>query len=259
VTGRVPGPVWIVLPTYDEAENVVPLLEAVLGVVDAAGLEARILVVDDGSPDGTADLAEGVGARDPRVAVLRRARKEGIGPAYRAGFRRALAEGAALVVEMDCDFSHDPARLPALVAATADADLVLGSRYVPGGGVARWGAVRRAISRAGCEYARLLLRVEVRDLTGGFKCFRREVLEAIPLDEVTAAGYGFQIEMTYRALVLGFRVVEVPITFTERERGSSKMSRRIVWEAAALVPRLRRRLGPAPRGAAAAATARARV
>ncbi len=257
MSGPAPGPVWIVLPTYDEAENVVPLLEAVLAVVDAAGIDTRILVVDDGSPDGTAALAEGVGARDPRVAVLRRSRKEGIGPAYRAGFRRALDDGARLVVEMDCDFSHDPARLPDLVAAADRADLVLGSRYVPGGGVARWGAVRRFISRAGCEYARVILGVGVRDLTGGFKCFRREVLEAIPLDEVTAAGYGFQIEMTYRALVLGFRVVEVPITFTERERGSSKMSRRIVWEAAALVPRLRRRLGPVPR--AGAATARARV
>lgn len=258
MSGPAPGPVWIVLPTYEEAENVVLMLEAVLGVTDAAGLDARVLVVDDGSPDGTADLADAVAARDPRVAVLRRARKEGIGPAYRAGFRRALDEGAALVVEMDCDFSHDPGRLPALVAATADADLVLGSRYVRGGGVARWGAARRTISRAGCEYARLILGVGVRDLTGGFKCFRREVLEAIPLDEVTAAGYGFQIEMTYRALLLGFRVVEVPITFTEREWGSSKMSRRIVWEAAALVPRLRRRLGPVPRGASAA-TARARA
>jgi dolichol-phosphate mannosyltransferase len=251
--------VWVVLPTYDEAENVVALLDAVLGVVDRAGIDARLLVVDDGSPDGTAELAEAVGARDPRVSVLRRARKEGIGPAYRAGFRHALAAGAGLIVEMDCDFSHDPERLPALVAAAADADLVLGSRYVAGGGVARWGAVRRAISRAGCLYAQMVLRVDVRDLTGGFKCFRREVLEAIPLDEVTAAGYGFQIEMTYRALVLGFRVVEVPIVFTERELGSSKMSRDIVWEAAALVPRLRRRLGPVPATPAAGAVERARA
>ena len=259
MTGPAPGPVWIVLPTYDEAENVVPLLDAVLAVADAAAIDVRILVVDDGSPDGTADLADGVAARDPRVGVLRRPRKEGIGPAYRAGFRRALDGGAGLVVEMDCDFSHDPARLPELVAAAAQADVVLGSRYVPGGGVARWGAVRRAISRAGCWYAQAILRVEVRDLTGGFKCFRREVLEAIPLDEVTAAGYGFQIEMTYRALVLGFRVVEVPITFTERERGSSKMSRRIVWEAAVLVPRLRRRLGPVPDRPAAEPVGEARV
>jgi dolichol-phosphate mannosyltransferase len=237
------GPVWVVLPTYDEAENVVAMLDAVLGALDGAGLDGRVLVVDDGSPDGTADLAEGVAAREPRVAVLRRSAKEGIGPAYRAGFRRALEGGAGLVVEMDCDFSHDPARLPDLVGMAHEADLVLGSRYVRGGGVARWGPLRRAISRGGCLYAQLMLGVGVRDLTGGFKCFRREVLEAIPLDEVTAAGYGFQIEMTYRALRAGFRVVEVPITFTERERGSSKMSRGIVWEAAVLVPRLRRRVG----------------
>jgi len=240
------GPAWVILPTYDEAENVVRMLEAVLGVADASGIEMRVLVVDDGSPDGTADLAEGVAARDPRVAVLRRDVKEGIGPAYRAGFRRALDEGAGVVVEMDCDFSHDPARLPGLIGATATADLVIGSRYVRGGGVARWGPVRRAVSRGGCLYAQAILGVGVRDLTGGFKCFRREVLEAIPLGEVTAAGYGFQIEMTYRALVLGFRVVEIPIVFTERLHGSSKMSRGIVWEAAALVPRLRR-LGRPPR------------
>jgi dolichol-phosphate mannosyltransferase len=236
------GPVWVVVPTYDEADNVVPLSRAVLAALDGAGVAGRVLVVDDGSPDGTADLAEALSREEPRVAVMRRPLKQGIGPAYRDGFRRALAEGAALVVEMDCDFSHDPARLPALVAAAAGADLVLGSRYVPGGGVARWGPLRRAVSRGGCLYAQLILGVPVRDLTGGFKCFRREVLEAIPLDEVTAAGYGFQIEMTYRALMAGFRVVEVPITFTERERGRSKMSRGIVWEAAALVPRLRRRL-----------------
>jgi dolichol-phosphate mannosyltransferase len=243
VTTPGPGAVWVVVPTYDEADNVVALLRAVLAQLEGAGLDGRVLVVDDGSPDGTAALAEAVAREDARVSVLRRPRKEGIGPAYRAGFRRALAEGAALVVEMDCDFSHDPARVPALVAAAADADLVLGSRYVPGGGVARWGPLRRAVSRGGCLYAQLVLGVPVRDLTGGFKCFRREVLEAIPLDEVTAAGYGFQIEMTYRALRAGFRVVEVPITFTERERGRSKMSRGIVWEAAVLVPRLRRRRG----------------
>ncbi|WP_217922614.1 polyprenol monophosphomannose synthase [Miltoncostaea oceani] len=240
------GPAWVVLPTYDERENVVPMLRAILATADDAGLDLRVLVVDDGSPDGTADLAEGVAAGDDRVSVLRRTAKEGIGPAYRAGFRTALDAGAGLVLEMDCDFSHDPARLPDLIAATRDADLVLGSRYVPGGGVARWGPLRRAVSRGGCLYAQAVLGVPVRDLTGGFKCFRREVLEAVPLDEVTAAGYGFQIEMTYRAIRLGFTVVEVPITFTERERGDSKMSRSIVWEAAALVPRLRRRLGRTP-------------
>ncbi|MCU0308843.1 MAG: polyprenol monophosphomannose synthase [Thermoleophilia bacterium] len=241
-----PGPVWVVLPTYDEAANVVPMLDALLGVFDRHGLDGHVLVVDDGSPDGTADLADAVARRDGRVEVLRRARKEGIGPAYRAGFRVAIDRGAALVVEMDCDFSHDPQMVPRLVAAARDADLVLGSRYVPGGGVARWGAVRRGVSRGGCWYARIVLGVPVHDLTGGFKCFRRAVLERIPLDAVSAAGYGFQIEMTYRALLAGFRVVEVPITFTERVHGHSKMSRRIVWEAAALVPRLRRRLGPPP-------------
>jgi dolichol-phosphate mannosyltransferase len=246
------GPAWVVLPTYDEAENVVPMIEAVLGVADAEGIAMRVLVVDDGSPDGTAALAEAVAAREPRVAVLRRDAKQGIGPAYRAGFRRALDEGAGVVVEMDCDFSHDPADLPRLIGATATADLVLGSRYVRGGGVARWGPLRRAISRAGCLYAQAVLGIPVRDLTGGFKCFRREVLEAIPLDEVTAAGYGFQIEMTYRALVLGFRVREIPITFTERIHGTSKMSGGIVWEAAALVPRLRR-LGRPPHGGAGGA------
>jgi dolichol-phosphate mannosyltransferase len=233
--------VWVVLPTYQEAENVVPMVEAVLAAFDRARIAGRVLVVDDGSPDGTADLAEGLARDDPRVEVLRRPLKEGLGPAYRAGFRHALAHGAALVVEMDCDFSHDPARLPVLVAAARDADVVLGSRYVDGGAVARWGAVRRAISRGGCWYAQTVLGISVRDLTGGFKCFRREVLERIPLEEVAAAGYGFQVEMTYRALLLGFRVHEVPITFTERTRGRSKMSRRIVLEAAVLVPRLRLR------------------
>jgi dolichol-phosphate mannosyltransferase len=246
VTPPAPGAVWVILPTYDEAENVTAMLGAVLAAGDRAGLDLHVLVVDDGSPDGTADLADAVAARDGRVAVLRRPAKRGIGPAYRAGFRHALDAGARLVVEMDCDFSHDPASLPELVAAADDADLVLGSRYAPGGGVARWGPLRRAVSRAGCLYAQALLGLPVRDLTGGFKCFRRDVLEAIPLDEVSAAGYGFQIEMTYRAVRLGFRVVEVPITFTERTRGRSKMTGAIVWEAARLVPRLRRRVALAP-------------
>ena len=230
--------VWVIIPTYNEAENVVAMLCALREGFDREGLDGHVLVVDDGSPDGTGELAERVADEDPRVAVLHRTGKEGIGPAYRAGFQRALAAGAQRIVEMDCDFSHDPARLPALVAATESADLALGSRYAPGGGVARWGPLRRAISRGGCWYARRVLRVEVRDLTGGFKCFRREVLEAIPLERVSAAGYGFQIEMTYRALMLGFRVVEVPIIFSEREHGRSKMSHGIVWEAARLVPRL---------------------
>jgi dolichol-phosphate mannosyltransferase len=252
VTGAGPlGPVWVVIPTYDEAENVEAMLAAVTRVFDEGGIDGRVLIVDDGSPDGTADLAEAVGARDLRVDVLRRTAKEGIGPAYRAGFRRALEGGAALVVEMDCDFSHDPERIPALLAAARDADLVLGSRYVSGGGVKDWGPLRRAISRVGCWYARTVLRVGVRDLTGGFKCFRREVLERIPLEDVNAAGYGFQVEMTYRALLLGFRVVEVPIMFSERIKGSSKMGGGIVVEAALLVPRLRRASKdrpPVPRG-----------
>lgn len=240
-----PPPTWVVIPTYDEAQNVERMLAALLEVFDASGIDGHVLVVDDGSPDGTADLVDAVAARDPRVRVLRRTAKEGIGPAYRAGFRVALDAGAQRIAEMDCDFSHDPRALPALLAAADDADLVLGSRYVPGGGVVRWGLVRRAISRGGCMYARLVLGIPVHDLTGGFKVFRREVLEAIPLEEVSAAGYGFQVEMTYRALLLGFRVREVPITFSERELGQSKMSRRIVLEAATLVPRLRRTLGRA--------------
>lgn len=236
-----PGAVWVVLPTYDEADNIQPMLRALLAVCDAMARPARILVVDDGSPDGTADLAAAVAAADGRVEVLRRDAKRGIGPAYRAGFRRALAGGAELVVEMDCDFSHDPARLPALIAACATADLAIGSRYVAGGSVERWSPLRRAISRAGCWYARTVLGVPVRDLTGGFKCFRRELLGVIPLDEVRAAGYGFQVEMTYRALRAGARVVEIPITFVERASGISKMSRAIVLEAAILIPRLRLR------------------
>lgn len=230
---------FIILPTYQEASNVVQMLETLLTLADRTGLDLHIIVVDDSSPDGTADLADGIARRDDRVSVLRRANKEGIGPAYLAGFAQALSRGAQRIVEMDCDFSHDPESLPALIAATDHADLVLGSRYVRGGGVARWGIVRRAISRCGCLYAQAILGVGVRDLTGGFKCFRREVLEAIPLEDVAVHGYGFQIEVTYRVLLAGFRVVEVPITFTERERGESKMSSRIVVEASLLVPRLR--------------------
>lgn len=245
------GPVWVVLPTYNEAENVEAMLGALGQVFDMAAIDGHILVVDDGSPDGTADLAEGVAAADSRVHVLRRRAKEGIGPAYIAGFRQALAAGAERVMEMDCDFSHSPQAVPSLVAATDHADLALGSRYVRGGGVAKWGPLRRAISRGGCLYARAVLRLPIHDLTGGFKCFRREVLEALPLDRVGAAGYGFQVEMTYRAVRAGFRVVEVPITFTDRERGVSKMGRQIVWEAARMVPSLPGRLRAEERQAAA--------
>jgi dolichol-phosphate mannosyltransferase len=232
--------VWVILPTYQEAENVVAITRALFAVFDEHHLDGSVLVVDDGSPDGTADLAAAVAADDDRVAVLRRPRKEGIGPAYIAGFRHALARGADLVLEMDADFSHAPSDVPRLVAAAAEADLVLGSRYVRGGGVARWGLLRRLISRGGCWFARRTLGVPIRDLTGGFKCFRRVVLETLPLDAVTSAGYVFQVEVTYRALLAGFRVTEVPITFTERIHGVSKMSGGIVTEAARRVIRLRR-------------------
>jgi dolichol-phosphate mannosyltransferase len=230
------GPAWLVLPTYNEAENVEPLVEAALAHLPET---ARALIVDDSSPDGTGELADRLAERHPRVEVLHRPRKEGLGPAYLAGFRRALAAGAGLVLEMDADFSHDPAYLPRLLEAAGRADLVLGSRYVAGGGVGDWGPLRRAISRGGSAYARLTLGVDVRDLTGGFKCFRREVLEAIDLDSVRARGYAFQIELTYRAIRRGFTVVEVPIVFRDRRVGSSKMDRSIVAEAVLEVPRLR--------------------
>ncbi|TML35478.1 MAG: polyprenol monophosphomannose synthase [Actinobacteria bacterium] len=198
-----------------------------------------VLVIDDNSPDGTGELADGLARELAHVEVLHRGRKEGLGPAYLAGFRRALANGAELILEMDCDFSHDPADVPRLVAAAGEADLALGSRYVPGGSVGNWGLLRRAVSAGGSLYARLLLGVGVRDLTGGFKCYRRAVLETIDLDAISSKGYAFQIETTYRALRAGFRVVEVPIRFVDREQGGSKMSRRIVLEAIWNVPALR--------------------
>jgi dolichol-phosphate mannosyltransferase len=230
------GPAWLVLPTYNEAENIERLVAAVLPKLPD---DARILVVDDGSPDGTGRIADRLAAGDERIEVLHRTQKEGLGPAYIAGFRKALEEGAGLILEMDADFSHDPAYLPRLLEASRRADLVIGSRYVAGGGVANWGPLRRGISRGGSAYARLVLGVKVRDLTGGFKCFRREVLEAIDLDSVDARGYAFQVEMTYRALQAGFRVVEVPIVFRDRHAGSSKMDSSIVVEAIWRVPRLR--------------------
>jgi dolichol-phosphate mannosyltransferase len=229
----------VCLPTYDERENLEPMLRA---LADVLGPDDRVLVIDDNSPDGTGELADRLAAELGFVDVLHRERKEGLGPAYLAGFERALAAGAQLVVEMDCDFSHDPKDVPRLLAAAEDADLVLGSRYVPGGGVENWGPVRRAISAGGSLYARLLLGVEVRDLTGGFKCFRREVLEALPLADVHSKGYAFQIELTYRALRKGFRVREIPIRFVDRVAGGSKMSRAIVLEAIWKVPLLRVRL-----------------
>jgi dolichol-phosphate mannosyltransferase len=230
------GPAWLVLPTYNEADNVEPFVAAARAKLPAS---AQILIVDDNSPDGTGARADRLAERHDNVSVLHRREKEGIGPAYVAGFRRALAGGAELVLEMDVDFSHDPAYLPRLLEAAQRADLVLGSRYVPGGGVSDWGPLRRAISRGGSTYARLLLGVEVRDLTGGFKCFRREVLEAIDLDSIQARGYAFQVEMTYRAIRQGFKVVEVPIVFRDRRVGASKMDRSILAEAVWQVPQMR--------------------
>jgi dolichol-phosphate mannosyltransferase len=226
----------ICLPTYNEAENLEPMLRA----LESTG--ARVLVIDDNSPDGTGELADRLAAELPYVDVLHRERKQGLGPAYVAGFRRALASGAELVLEMDCDFSHDPADVPRLIAAAENgADLALGSRYVDGGRIGDWGRIRRFVSRGGSWYARTWLGVPVRDLTGGFKCYHRAVLEAIPLDAIDAHGYAFQIETTYRALREGFRVEEVPITFVDRKVGGSKMTKTIVLEAIWKVPTLRLR------------------
>jgi dolichol-phosphate mannosyltransferase len=240
------GEPWLILPTYNEAENVEAIVAAASEVLArAAPAGFRVLVVDDGSPDGTGEIAERLAAEHDWAAVLHRTEKNGIGPAYLAGFRYALDRGAGYVLEMDSDFSHDPADLARLLDATdprsADggADLALGSRYVQGGGVRDWSLLRRLISEGGSTYARWVLGVPVRDLTGGFKCFRREVLEAIHFDGVRSRGYAFQVELTYRAVRAGFRVVEVPIVFRDREHGQSKMSWRIAVEAMWLVPRLR--------------------
>jgi dolichol-phosphate mannosyltransferase len=224
----------VCLPTYNERENIEPMLRAL------GDKGVRVLVIDDNSPDGTGELADRLAQELGYVDVLHRERKEGLGPAYLAGFRHALAGDAELVLEMDCDFSHDPDYVPRLIAAVEDgADLALGSRYVPGGGVRNWGLLRRLISAGGSFYARIVLGVKVRDLTGGFKCYRRAVLEAIDLDAVDSKGYAFQIETTYRTLRAGFEVVEVPITFADREVGGSKMSKAIVAEAIWKVPGLR--------------------
>jgi len=230
------GPAWLVLPTYNEADNLEPLVEAALANLPA---DAHVLVVDDSSPDGTGEIADRLAAGEERIEVLHRPLKEGLGPAYLAGFRRALDGGAGFVLEMDSDFSHDPADLPRLLAAAETADLAIGSRYVAGGEVENWTPVRKAISRGGSTYARFILGLPVRDLTGGFKCFRREVLETIPLGEIGSRGYAFQVEMTYRAAEAGFEIAEVPICFRERRAGTSKMSGKIVAEAAWKVPMLR--------------------
>jgi dolichol-phosphate mannosyltransferase len=235
------GPPWLILPTYNEAENVEPIVRAAGEVLSRASPDGhQVLVVDDGSPDGTGAIADRLARERSWVEVLHRTSKNGIGPAYLAGFRHALDRGAGFVMEMDSDFSHDPADLARLLATVhGGADLALGSRYVPGGGVSDWGLLRRLISEGGSAYARLVLGLPVRDLTGGFKCFRREVLEAIHFDGVRSRGYAFQVELTYRAVRAGFRVVEVPIVFRDRQRGQSKMSWRIALEAAFLVPGLR--------------------
>lgn len=242
----VPGTPWLILPTYNEAENIEAIVVAAGDVLAAASDGAyKILIVDDGSPDGTGDIADRLAGGREQVEVLHRTEKNGIGPAYLAGFRYALDHGAAYAMEMDSDFSHDPADLGRLLAAVrSGADLALGSRYVPGGGVLDWSLLRRFISEGGSTYARWVLGLHVRDLTGGFKCFKREVLEAIHFDSVRSRGYAFQVELTYRAVRAGFQVVEVPIVFKDRELGQSKMSWRIAAEAMWLVPRLR--FGPQP-------------
>jgi len=233
----VPGAV-VCLPTYNERDNLEPMVRALAEVLPEGG---RVLVIDDNSPDGTGEIADRLAAELPWLEVLHRPEKQGLGRAYVDGFHHALAEGAALVLEMDCDFSHDPRDLPRLIAAVeAGADLALGSRYVEGGGTENWGLVRRLISRGASIYTRLLL-MPIHDATGGFKCFRRTVLESIDLESIDAAGYVFQIETTYRALRKGFRVVEVPIRFVDRTAGESKMSRAIVLEAIWKVPWLRAR------------------
>lgn len=235
---RASADVWLVLPTYNEAQNLEGIVGAALAALPAG---ARILVVDDSSPDGTGRIAARLAAESDAIEVLHREVKQGLGPAYVAGFRHVIAAGADLIVQMDADFSHDPADLPRLLAAAVDADLVIGSRYVAGGSVADWGPIRRGISRAGSAYARRVLGVGTRDLTGGFKVIHRRVLEAVDLDSVASLGYAFQVELTYRAIKSGFRIAEVPITFRDRRIGQSKMTGGIVLEAALGVPRMRLR------------------
>ena len=227
----------VCLPTYNERENLPRMIEALAPVLREGD---RVLVIDDNSPDGTGAIADDLAAEHLFVDVLHREQKEGLGRAYVAGFHRALADGAELVLEMDCDFSHDPADVPRLIGAAENgADLVLGSRYVPGGGTRNWGLLRRLISRGGSVYTALFLHMGVKDPTGGFKCFRRLVLERLDLEAITPRGYAFQIEMTYRAKQAGFKVVELPITFVDREVGQSKMSKAVVLEAIWRVPLLR--------------------
>ncbi|HSS34757.1 MAG TPA: polyprenol monophosphomannose synthase [Patescibacteria group bacterium] len=228
---------WVVLPTYNEAENLGPISAAILERLPGATL----LVVDDGSPDGTGKLADDLAGTDSRVRVRHRTAKQGLGKAYLDGFGLAIAGGAGIVIQMDADFSHDPAVLPSLIGPILadEADLVIGSRYVTGGGVRDWGIVRRVISRGGSLFAKIVLGLKPHDLTGGFKAWRSTTLAGIPFDGVHAGGYVFQIEMTYRASRLGARVAEVPIVFQDRRAGQSKMSRRIIIEALIVVLTLR--------------------
>jgi dolichol-phosphate mannosyltransferase len=232
---------WLVMPTFNEAENINAVVVAALAELERCAPGAhRLLIVDDSSPDGTGEIADRLAREHDAVEVLHRGSREGLGPAYLAGFRHALDGEASHVLQMDADFSHDPADLGRLLGATHDgADVALGSRYVPGGGVEDWGVLRQVVSRSGCAYARVVLGLGVHDLTGGFKCFRREVLEAIEVETVRSHGYCFQIEMTQRALQRGFKVVEVPIVFRDRRHGHSKMSPRIAAEAFVVLPQLR--------------------
>jgi dolichol-phosphate mannosyltransferase len=232
-----PPAVWVILPTFDEAENIGPISAAILEALP----DVTLLIVDDRSPDGTGELADALAASDPRIRVRHRSAKQGLGRAYLDGFGRALEGGADVIVQMDADFSHDPAALPGLVAPIADdgADLVIGSRYTPGGGVVDWGLGRKLVSRGGSIFARLVLGLAPSDLTGGFKAWRASTLAAVPFDGIHAGGYVFQIEMTFRASRAGARIREVPITFRDRRVGQSKMSRRIVVEALVVVVQLR--------------------
>ena len=227
----------MVIPTYNERENLPELVRR----IEELGMGLHVLVVDDNSPDGTGELADELAAARPWLQVTHRPAKRGLGTAYIEGFRRALGQDYEVIGEMDADLSHNPAHLPAMFQALETADLVLGSRYVPGGGVRNWGLMRQLISRGGCLYARLLLGVHVRDLTSGFKLFRRRLLEKLDLDTVRSNGYAFQIELTYRAIRGGFQVVEVPIIFDDRRVGKSKLSRQVVLEAVLMVPRMRLR------------------
>jgi dolichol-phosphate mannosyltransferase len=241
-----PPDAWIVLPTYNEVDNLEGIVEAIRAATAQDGV--RILIVDDNSPDGTGAIADRLAGEHERIEVLHRPVKQGLGPAYVAGFAHALDRGAEYVIEMDADFSHDPGDVPRLLSAARNgADVALGSRYVDGGGIENWGLARRIVSRGGCLYARTVLGVDVRDLTGGFKCFRASALQTIDFSTVRSLGYAFQVELTYRALQRGLRVTELPITFHERREGASKMTSRIALEAAWLVPRLRLAQGRPPR------------